>query len=79
MLSPLLFNIYAEAKLKEAMEEVCEGVKVGGYLVQAIRFADYQAMTASTERGLQNKYLGNVLTEDGRSDREVKTSIAIRS
>jgi hypothetical protein len=126
LLSPLLFNIYAEAMMKEAMEELDEGVKIGGHLFQAIRFADDQAMTASTAEGLQTimtklnevverfkmrinknktkvmiisrrepeqlqieiggqvleqvhqfKYLGSLLTEDGKSEKEVKTRIAM--
>ena len=47
LLSPLLFNIYAEAMMKEAMEEVEEGVRMGGHRIQAVRFADDQAMTAT--------------------------------
>jgi hypothetical protein len=52
-LSPLLFSIYAEMMMKEAMEDINEGVKVGGELLKDVRFADDQAMVASTERGLQ--------------------------
>src|SRR6188768_2573554 len=52
-LSPLLFNIYIEELIQEAMEEVEEGVKVGGKLVKALRFADDQAMLATTQAGLQ--------------------------
>ena len=48
LLSPLLFNIYAEAMMKDAMEEVEEGVRMGGHWIQAVRFADDQAMVAST-------------------------------
>ena len=35
LLSPLLFNIYAEAMMKEAMEEVEEGVRIGGHRIQS--------------------------------------------
>ena len=52
-LSPLLFNIYIQQLIMEAMENVEDGVKVGGQLVNAIRFADDQAMVASTNAGLQ--------------------------
>ena len=52
-LSPLLFNIYIEEIVREAMEKVTDGVKVGGTLVQAVRFADDQAMVSSTNAGLQ--------------------------
>jgi hypothetical protein len=52
-LSPLLFSIYAEAVMVEAMEGIEEGVRVGGELVKDVRFADDQGMVASTEKGLQ--------------------------
>lgn len=52
-MSPLLFNIYAEAMMIEAMEGLEEGIKVGGKLLQDIRFADDQGMVASSESGLQ--------------------------
>ena len=54
LISPLLFNIYAEAMIKEALDEVEEGINVGGKLVKSVRFADDQAMVASTEEGLQS-------------------------
>jgi len=53
-LSPLLFNIYADAMMTEAMEGTEEGVKVGGKMLKDIRFADDQGMVASSEQGLQN-------------------------
>ena len=34
LLSPLLFSIYAEMMMKEAMEGVKEGVRVGGELIK---------------------------------------------
>ena len=52
-LSPLLYNIYDEAMMREALEEVDQGVKVGGHLIKTIRFADDKAVTASSQRGLQ--------------------------
>ena len=55
LLSPLLFNIYAKAMMKEAMDEIEEGVKFGGHQIQTARFADDQAMTAMyiTKEGSQ--------------------------
>ena len=55
LLSPTLFNIYAEAIEREggAIEDVDEGLKVGGQLLQTIKFADAQAVVADTERGRQ--------------------------
>jgi len=52
-ISPLLFNIYAEAMMEEAMEDIEEGIKVGGKLLKDVRFADDQAMIAGSESGLQ--------------------------
>ena len=51
-LSPILFNIYIEEMMREAMEEMPEGMKVGGQLTNALRFADDQAMIAASQKGL---------------------------
>lgn len=125
-LSPILFSIYAEMMMKEAMDGIEEGVRVGGEWMKDVRFADDQAMIASTEVGLQRmmkemvstaegynmklnvkktktmlvakknggklnividgqlveqvsrfKYLGAMITEDGRSELEVKVRIGM--
>jgi len=52
-LSPMLFNIYIQEVLNETLDNVADGVVTGGRLVQAIRFADDQAMMGSSEEGLQ--------------------------
>jgi exonuclease III len=52
-LSPLLFSLYAEEMMNEALEDTEEGVVVGGNLLKDIKFADDQAMIASREEGLQ--------------------------
>lgn len=125
-LSPLLFSIYAEAMMKEAMEGMEEGIKVGGNIINDVRFADDQAMVSGTEEGLQTmmnrleeiakkydmkinvkktkvmvvskeagkkinitidgkmieqvdkfKYLGSIITEDGKSKTDIKVRIAM--
>ena len=53
LLSPLLFSIYIESLMKEAMEGSEDGIKVGGQVLQDVRFADDQAMVDSSEEGLQ--------------------------
>ena len=53
LLSPLLFNIYAEAMMRKALYGLDEGVKVGGEYAKAVRYDDDQAMRTSTEIGLQ--------------------------
>ena len=55
-MSSILFNIYAEAMMIEAMEGIEEGIRVGGKLINDVRFADDQGMVANTETGLQKNY-----------------------
>src|SRR5271163_968395 len=43
-----------EEMMEEAMEDMTEGVQIGGYQLKDVRFADDQAMVASTEKGLQS-------------------------
>ena len=52
--SPLLFSIYAEMMMKEALENVEEGIKVGGELIKDVKHADDQGKVANTEAGLQS-------------------------
>ena len=52
-LSRLLFHIYIEELVREAMEKTQEGITVGGRIVKAVRFADDQASVAATQKGLQ--------------------------
>src|SRR6478609_6472021 len=53
-LSPLLFSIYVEMMMKEALENVEEGVRVGAELVKDVKYVDEQGMVANTEAGLQS-------------------------
>ena len=41
----------------EALEDMKEGVMVGGQLVSDVRFADSQGMVASTGSGLQRQFM----------------------
>ena len=43
-ISPLLFSVYAEVMMIEALEDMEEGVLVGGQLVSDVRFADDQGI-----------------------------------
>src|SRR6476619_3929394 len=49
-LSPLPFSIYAEMVMKEALENVEEGIRVGGELINDVKYD--QGMVANTEAGL---------------------------
>src|SRR6476469_9501302 len=53
-LSPLLFSIYAKMMMMEALENVEEGIRVGGELIKDVKNADDQGMVANTEAGLQS-------------------------
>jgi len=48
-----LFNIYIQSLVDKALENIEDGVKVGGHFVNAVRFADDQAMLANSKVGLQ--------------------------
>ena len=62
---PLLYSIYAEVMMKEALGKGVrndvdddetgdeDGVRIGGQIVNDVRFADDQAMVSYTEAGLQ--------------------------
>jgi len=52
-LSPLLYNLYDEAMMKEALYEVECGIQVGGHMIKTVRFADDKAGVASYEKVLQ--------------------------
>ena len=51
--SPLLFSLYVKIMMEEAIDEIEEGVKVGGYLLPEVKYTDDQGMVANTEKGLQ--------------------------
>src|SRR6476469_9796522 len=53
-LSPLLFSIYAQMMMNEDLENVDEGIGVGGELIKDMKYADDQGMVAKTEAGLQS-------------------------
>ena len=52
--SPLLFSIYPEMMTKETLENVEEGIRVGGELIMDVKYADDQGMVPNTEAGLQS-------------------------
>ena len=52
-LSPVLFNLYDEAMIREVFDYLAEGIIIGGKLIKEIRFADDKGVLASTQEGLQ--------------------------
>jgi hypothetical protein len=69
-LSPLLFSLYSEMMMVEALGDVEEGVLVGGELIKDIKFADDQAIVASREKGLQ-KLMDSINAEAKRYDMKI--------
>ena len=52
-MSPLLFNIYAEAMMLEALEGVEEEVRIEDKLLKDVRFVHDQGIFEECEAGLQ--------------------------
>ena len=81
LLSPLLFNIYAEAMVREALAMLDEGVIVGGVLIRSVRYADDQATLAVTADGLQRQMvqMDQVVRSYGMRINEKKTKVMMIS
>ena len=52
VLSPLLFNIYPENIMREALEEWESGISIGGRMVTNLRYADDTTLLAGTKEDL---------------------------
>ena len=52
ILSPLLFNIYAENIMREALEEWESGISIGRRMVTNLRYADDTTLFAGTKEDL---------------------------
>ena len=63
ILSPALFNIYSEKIFQKALENIQEGIKVNGRIVNNIRYADDTVIIANSQQGLQT--LINAITREG--------------
>ena len=64
LLSTILYNIYAEAMMEEALESCNDVISVGGLDISADRDAGDQAMISNTNAGLQR--LLDLLNETGK-------------
>ena len=53
ILSPQLFNILLELVLRQAIEDVEEGIKIQGQIINNLRFADDIVLLAPSENDLQ--------------------------
>ena len=52
ILSPLLFNIYAENIMREALEDWDGGISIGGRMITNLRYADDTTLIAETKNDL---------------------------
>ena len=52
VISPLLFNLYSEFMIKEAMEDV-EGIGIGGFNITDLRYADDAVLVADKKKKMQ--------------------------
>ena len=55
ILSPLLFNIYAENIMREALEELESGFSIGGRIVTNLRYADDTTLLVGTKDDLTER------------------------
>ena len=53
MISPLLFNLYSEFMIKEAMENV-DGIKFNEINITNLRYADDAVLVADKRKKMQN-------------------------
>lgn len=53
VLSPLLYNIYSEQIMEEALNEISEGIKINGVLINNLKYADDTVLIADSDQGLQ--------------------------
>ena len=63
--------------MKEALDDLKQGICVGGELVQSVWYVDDQAMTANTEKGLQKilDETNNVVKKYGMKTNIKKTKV----
>uniref|UniRef100_A0A2A4JBK9 Reverse transcriptase domain-containing protein n=1 Tax=Heliothis virescens TaxID=7102 RepID=A0A2A4JBK9_HELVI len=79
ILSPLLFNIYAEAIFAEALEDTDGGVVVNGLPINNLRYADDTILLASGFEDLQGllRRVDNISANYGLSINLIKTKVMI--
>jgi hypothetical protein len=64
ILSPTLFNLYAEKIMREAIaEDTEEGIRIGGRTINNLRYADDTTLASNSETGLQSLWLKSKRSE----------------
>lgn len=76
-LSPVLFNIYGEMSIQEALQDQRGGIVIGGRTVKSVRFADDTVLLANSECELQEMLssLNDVVEDYGMKINEKKTKV----
>ena len=64
ILSTIIFNVYSQFMINEALHDNEDGVTISGIKVPSIRFADDKAMVSNTNTGLQR--IMNCLNDAGK-------------
>jgi len=75
-LLPLLYNLYDEAMMREALYEVECGKKVGGHLIKTVRFADDKAVVASSEKDYKSWWHKPASHQSTKEEEEKKNNIS---
>ena len=77
LLSLVLFNIYAEAMLRDALSDMNQGIRTEGRLIKTVRYADDQATVASSAERLQHMMdkMQETATEYGMTINIKKTKV----
>lgn len=73
LLSPLLFNVYAESIIRASLQDRLEGAKVNGTIINNIRYADDTVIMADSEEHLQI-LMNRLTTESSRMGLEINTA-----
>jgi len=67
VLSPKLFNLYAERVMRDAaLDETGEGIRIGGRTINNLCYADYVTLAAETAAGLES-IIKRVVTSSARA------------
>lgn len=79
IISPLLFNAYTELIMRITLEDWTDGVKVGGYKIANLRYADDTTLFATGERHMEELLLKmeQVSLEFGLKINRNKTKVMI--
>lgn len=81
ILSPQLFNVYAENIFREALDDTEEGIKVNGYTLNNSRYADDTLLIADTPQDLETllKKVSDKCHDHGLKLNETKTKYMVIS